>query len=63
MGNMIVDYCFELENGEYVFVEMADGEKIKNVKAYLEGQVDCDVVRFVGIYSVDEAEEIGYDTF
>ena len=29
---MIVDYCFELETGDYVFVEMADGERVKNVK-------------------------------
>lgn len=60
---MIVDYCFELETGDYVFVEMADGERVKNVRAYLEGQIDCEIERFVGIYSVEEAEELGYDTF
>ena len=60
---MIVDYCFELESGEYVFVEMPDGERVANVRGYLEGQVEDEIVRFVGIYSVDEAEELGYDTF
>ena len=60
---MIVDYCFELENGEYVFVEMPDGERVANVRAYLEGQVPCEIVRYVGAYSPEEAEMLGYDTF
>ena len=60
---MLTDYCFELENGEYVFVEMPDGERVKDVRAYLEGQVDCKVVRYVGAYSPEEAEMLGYDTF
>lgn len=60
---MLSDYCFKLETGEYVFVEMPDGERISNVKAYLEGQIDCNIVSFVGIYSPEEAEMLGYDTY
>jgi len=60
---MLTDYCFELENGEYVFVEMADGERLSNVRAYLEGQIECGIERYVGAYSVEEAEIMGYDTY
>lgn len=60
---MLVDYCFELEDGELVFVEDEEGKDIDEVREYLEDQVYCGVEGFVGIYSVDEAEELGYDTF
>ena len=61
--DMLVDYCFELENGEYVFVEMEDKKNIDDAWTYLQSQVDCEVVDYCGTYSVEEAEEIGYDTY
>ena len=29
---MLTDYLFELSTGEFVFVEMPDGEKLKTIK-------------------------------
>lgn len=62
---MLTDYLFELSTGEYVFVEMPDGEILKTIKNYLLDQLaeGITIKRYVGAYSVEEAETLGYDTY
>ncbi|MBQ0017119.1 MAG: hypothetical protein KBT30_00625 [Clostridiales bacterium] len=62
---MLTDYLFELSTGEYVFVEMPDGERLKTIKNYLLDQLaeGITIKRYVGAYSVEEAEQLGYDTY
>ena len=62
---MLTDYLFELANGELVFVEKADGEKLKDIKNYLDDQSaeDITIKKYLGAYSVEEAEMLGYDTY
>ena len=62
---MLADYLFELSTGEFVFVEMPDGERLKTIKSYLLDQLaeDITIKRYVGAYSVEEAEMLGYDTY
>ena len=58
-----IDYCFELETGDCVFVEVESNIGVDEAREYLEKQVDCEVVDYIGEYSVEEAEMLGYDTF
>lgn len=60
---MLIDHCFQLENGEYVFVEMEDNIPFAEVREFLEEHAASPIGEYLGVYSVEEAEELGYDTF
>lgn len=61
---MLVDYCFKLAYGGYVFVEDEEGKDLRQIRAYLESQTDDEVIDYLGVFSVEEAEAYyGYDTF
>ena len=61
--DMLVDYCFELACNGYVFVEDEEGKDPRQIRAYLESQTDDEVIDYLGVFSVEEAEAYGYDTF
>lgn len=60
---MLVDYCFELACNGYVFVEDEEGKDLRQIRTYLESQTDDEVIDYLGVFSVEEAEAYGYDTF
>lgn len=60
---MLVDYCFELACNGYVFVEDEEGKDLRQIRVYLESQTDDEVIDYLGVFSVEEAEAYGYDTF
>lgn len=61
--DMLVDYCFELACNGYVFVEDEEGKDLRQIRVYLESQTDDEVIDYLGVFSVEEAEAYGYDTF
>ena len=61
--DMLVDYCFELARNGYVFVEDEEGKNLRQIRAYLESQTNDEVIDYLGVFSVEEAEAYGYDTF
>ena len=61
--DMLVVYCFELACNGYVFVEDEEGKDLRQIRAYLESQTDDEVIDYLGVFSVEEAEAYGYDTF
>ena len=60
---MLVDYCFELACNGYVFVEDEEVKDLRQIRVYLESQTDDEVIDYLGVFSVEEAEAYGYDTF
>ena len=56
-----VTYCFGLDSGERVCVEGEQGRDVDDIKGYLEHELPVKVEEFIGIYSCEEAEELGFD--
>lgn len=58
----MLNYLFEdIETGERFFVQAFDEVDRDNIM--LENDIDPEEVELIGIYTDEEAEELGYDTF
>ena len=58
----MINYLYEdIETGERFFVQAFDDVDRDNIM--LENDIDPDEVELIGIYTDEEAEEMGYDTY
>ena len=58
----MLNYLFEdIETGERFFIQAFDDVDCDNIM--LENDIDPNEVKFIDIYTDEEAEEMGYDTF
>lgn len=58
----MLNYLYEdIETGERFFIQAFDEVDRDNVM--LENDIDPEEVELIGIYTDEEAEEMGYDTF
>lgn len=53
--------CEDLENGGYFFVQCEDESEVDEI--LLANDFDLDQVDIYGIYTDEEAEILGYDTY
>ena len=53
--------CEDLENGGYFFVQCKDESEVDEI--LLANDFDLDQVDIYGIYTDEEAEILGYDTY
>lgn len=58
----MLNYLYEdIETGERFFIQAFDDVDRDNIM--LENDIDPEEVELIGIYTDEEAEEMGYDTF
>lgn len=58
----MLNYLYEdIETGERFFIQAFDDVDRDNIM--LENDIDPDEVELIGIYTDEEAEEMGYDTY